>query len=78
MKSPKATSSSTTANKKSAAQTSGATDGSDAIAMLKQDHRNVEALFREFKSASQSEKEQLVQRICNELIVHAMLEEEIF
>jgi hypothetical protein len=46
--------------------------------MLKQDHRNVEALFKEFKSASQGEKEPLVQRICNELIIHAMLEEEVF
>jgi hypothetical protein len=78
MKSPKVTSSSTTTTKHSTAQASGATAASDAVAMLKQDHRNVEALFREFKSASQGEKEQLVQRICNELIVHAMLEEEVF
>jgi hypothetical protein len=53
--------------------------GSDAIAMLKADHRKVEGLFARFEKArSDSVKEQLVEQICNELIVHTLLEEEIF
>jgi hypothetical protein len=77
MKSPKGTSASTTA-KKAAAPSSGAVGNQDAIALLKQDHRNVEALFKTYQTADQREKQEIVQRICNELIVHTMLEEEIF
>lgn len=51
----------------------------DAIAMLKADHRNVEALFSEYESAKQKEKRaQLVDSICNELSLHAALEESEF
>src|ERR1043165_2597599 len=78
MKSPKKSSSSSTESKASTAQPGASSGSTDAIAMLKQDHRNVEALFKEFKSADQDEKQQLVQRICNELMIHTLLEEEIF
>jgi hemerythrin superfamily protein len=55
----------------------------DAIAMLTTDHRKVKALFEEFEElkesdASDDEKAALVRKICNQLKVHAQIEEEIF
>jgi hemerythrin-like domain-containing protein len=49
----------------------------DAIALLKQDHRAVEALFEEFEDADEGEQSDLATRICNMLTVHAQIEEEI-
>jgi hemerythrin superfamily protein len=49
----------------------------DAIALLKQDHRTVEALFDEFEDADESEQSGLATRICQMLTVHAQIEEEI-
>jgi hemerythrin superfamily protein len=48
----------------------------DAIALLKQDHRAVEALFEEFEEADESEQSELATRICQMLTVHAQIEEE--
>lgn len=48
----------------------------DAIALLKQDHRTVEALFDEFEHADESELSDLATRICQMLTVHAQIEEE--
>jgi hypothetical protein len=54
-------------------------DFTDAIAMLKADHRKVEQLFASFSEASgTSRKEKLAKEICTELKIHTMLEEEIF
>ena len=51
----------------------------DAIALLKADHRTVENLFASFESAKDSgRKETLAKQICTELKIHAMIEEEIF
>jgi hypothetical protein len=51
----------------------------DAIALLKHDHREVEDLFDKFENASGSDRKwQLAQQICNELKSHTILEEEIF
>jgi hypothetical protein len=51
----------------------------DAIALLKADHREVEGLFASFEKArGDGRKEQLARRICTELKVHTMIEEEIF
>jgi hemerythrin superfamily protein len=50
----------------------------DAVALLKADHRKVEGLFKRAEKAKGSTKEALVEQICNELIIHTMLEEEIF
>ena len=51
----------------------------DAIALLKADHRAVEALFEKFESArNASTKEHIARQICTELSVHTMIEEEIF
>jgi len=52
---------------------------SDAIALLKADHRKVEGLFAKFESARGAEqKQRLAAEICAELTVHTMIEEEIF
>jgi hypothetical protein len=50
----------------------------DAIAMLKADHRKVEELFEKFESAGSSSKQKIAEQICNELKIHTMIEEEIF
>jgi hemerythrin superfamily protein len=51
----------------------------DAIKLLTEDHRTVEALFEQFEKASRDgTKEKLARQICTELKVHAMIEEEIF
>ena len=51
----------------------------NAIALLKADHREVEGLFKTFKSAkSGSEKQALAKKICAALKVHTRIEEEIF
>jgi hemerythrin superfamily protein len=52
---------------------------SDAIALLRADHRLVSELFEQFeKSRSPTKKKELVQQICTELTVHATVEEEVF
>lgn len=54
-------------------------DFTDAIALLKHDHREVEDLFEKFQNASGKERKwQLAQQICDELKIHSMIEEEIF
>ena len=51
----------------------------DAIDLLKQDHRKVEALFKEFGKADDKRKKQsLARQICAELDVHAKVEEKLF
>jgi len=51
----------------------------DAIALLKADHRKVEDLFDKFDKARDVErKKALAQEICTELCIHATIEEEIF
>ena len=54
-------------------------DQPDAIALLKADHRTVEALFEKFEGAKgDGAKEKIARQICLELTVHAQIEEEIF
>ena len=51
----------------------------DAIALLKADHDEVQQLFKDFEKASGNGlKEKLAHKICRELTIHAMIEEEIF
>jgi hemerythrin superfamily protein len=51
----------------------------DALTLLSEDHRRVEALFEQFENASgDGKKEKIARQICTELKVHAMIEEEIF
>ncbi|MGH8136724.1 MAG: hemerythrin domain-containing protein [Steroidobacteraceae bacterium] len=60
-----------------------AASGEDAIAMLTADHEKVKALFKKLEKLKESdgadeEKAALVKQVCNELKVHAEIEEEIF
>ncbi len=51
----------------------------DAVALLKQDHDEVEKLFETYNSATGSKrKQELARKICRELTIHAQIEEEIF
>jgi len=53
--------------------------GKDAIALLKQDHKNVRALLKKLESAEEGdERLELFSQIENELKVHTQIEEEIF
>lgn len=54
---------------------------SDAITMLKDDHKTVEQLFKRFEKAGERahvEKRNVVDRIVEELAVHAAIEEQVF
>ena len=51
----------------------------DAITLLKDGHREVEKLFKEFEGAKgDGRKQKLAHQICLDLIVHCELEEKIF
>jgi hypothetical protein len=51
----------------------------DAITLLKSDHRTVEDLFEKYsKARGEDRKAALVKQLCTELMVHTMIEEEIF
>src|SRR4051794_32107164 len=53
----------------------------DAISMLKADHKTVQQLFRQFEKAGDhayGEKRAVVDRIIEELSVHAAIEEQLF
>ncbi|WP_370962418.1 hemerythrin domain-containing protein [Amycolatopsis sp. cg9] len=53
----------------------------DAIVLLKNDHKTVEKLFKEFEKAGEGahrEKRRIADSIIEELTVHAYIEEEIF
>jgi hypothetical protein len=49
----------------------------DAVTLLKEDHRKVEQLFEKYEKA-RANKADIARKICQELIVHTMLEEEVF
>jgi hemerythrin superfamily protein len=66
-------------SKARSASGNGRKGGSDAIAVLKADHRQVEGWFGQFEKArSDSIKQQLATKICNALHAHTTIEEEIF
>ncbi|MFC8720402.1 hemerythrin domain-containing protein [Kitasatospora sp. NPDC057198] len=53
----------------------------DAIVLLKEDHRTVEKLFKEFEEAGDRAfvtKRRIVDRVIEELTVHTVIEEEVF
>jgi hemerythrin superfamily protein len=53
--------------------------GTDAIALLEADHREVDGYFDQFEAASDNgEKKALADKICLALKVHAQIEEELF
>lgn len=56
-----------------------AKDFTDAIALLKADHRAVEQLFEQFENTSDKKKQKkIADQICLELKVHTLIEEELF
>jgi hemerythrin superfamily protein len=51
----------------------------DAIALLKGDHRKVEGLFEKYEhTRNDAKKKALAQQICLELTVHTKIEEDVF
>jgi hemerythrin superfamily protein len=52
-------------------------DGPNAVTLLKADHRAVDALLKEFEGAHEKEKQDIAELICDELTVHAQIEEEL-
>jgi len=51
----------------------------DAIGLLREDHERVLAFFDQFERARGGDRKQkLVRQICDELAIHAQLEEEVF
>lgn len=51
----------------------------DALSLLKEDHKKVQKLFKEFEKAEDAAtRQELAQTACNELNIHAQVEEEIF
>jgi hemerythrin superfamily protein len=52
---------------------------SNAIELLKHDHREVESMFKQFDAEDESRsKAEIAQHICLSLIVHSEIEEELF
>ncbi|MPW19715.1 hemerythrin domain-containing protein [Paraburkholderia sp. CNPSo 3157] len=69
------------ANKELAAEAAVENAAHDAIEVLKADHRIAEQLFDAFHQTADTDheaKRALVQRACEELTVHTLIEEEIF
>jgi hemerythrin superfamily protein len=57
----------------------GTASDADPTELLKTDHRHVEQLFGSFEKATDADqKSQLAAQICTELMVHTLIEEEIF
>jgi len=58
------------------------TDSTSAIELLKQDHDEVDSMFKQYEDLKDdgdaAAKESLVEKICDALTVHAQIEEEIF
>jgi iron-sulfur cluster repair protein YtfE (RIC family) len=69
-----------TVTRKAAAKPAGSgSSGPDAIALLRADHKRVAALYAQYEATrSSAKKKALVTTICQELSIHAQVEEEIF
>ena len=60
-------------------QTASAERPADAIKLLKADHKEVKAWFKQYETLdANAEKQALADKICTALTVHAQIEEEIF
>ncbi|HEX6929220.1 MAG TPA: hemerythrin domain-containing protein [Gammaproteobacteria bacterium] len=49
-----------------------------ASALLHEDHVRVQDMFKEYRTADASRKQELARTICSELTVHTRIEEELF
>jgi hemerythrin superfamily protein len=66
-------------NHKEATQRPARSAHTDAIALLKADHRQVETWFKQFEHARSADRKQaLASKICHALKIHTEIEEEIF
>lgn len=67
---------------KSPAKSAAGSTETDAIALLMEDHKKVKKLFKDFEKLSKKDdiegKVEVAMQICEELTVHATIEEEIF
>lgn len=52
--------------------------GDEAIGLLIADHERVRELFEQYEGAERAQKQAIARQICQELKVHAQIEEEIF
>ena len=77
---PIASKSNTKVSRKSASRAAVAEHPSrDVLSLLKEDHRKVEALIEQYESARKRERKQaIVKTICEELSLHAAVEESVF
>ena len=50
----------------------------DALGLLRRDHKLVDELFNEFQLAGQQQLDPMARRICKLLRIHAQIEEELF
>lgn len=51
----------------------------EATKLLRADHQLVDSLFKEYESSrSPAKKKALIEQICQELLIHAKIEEEVF
>ena len=67
------------ARKTGATTRAGTSAAPDAIALLRADHRRVAALYEQYETTrSAAKKKAIVAEICQELAIHAQVEEEIF
>ena len=74
---------SNTSSEKSSSRSTATRSGKemDAYALLEEDHKRVQKLFKEFEKADREDTDamrQLVETACDELEIHAALEEELF
>lgn len=68
-----------TAKKKTATKRTTRAKPKDATALLRADHKRVSGLFADYDATnSTAKKKRLVEQICQELSVHAQVEEELF
>jgi hemerythrin-like domain-containing protein len=75
----KSSSSRKSTSRKSASSRTASRQPSDALALLRADHQRVQEMFGQFeKTRSEDRKSTLAQQICQELTIHAQIEEEIF
>jgi hemerythrin superfamily protein len=67
---------------KSPARSASQSAGPDAVSLLIDDHKKVKKLFKEYEKLAKQEdtegKVEVAMQICEELTVHAQIEEEIF
>src|SRR5579863_8244475 len=61
-----------------AAKAGAGVESQSAVEMLKADHRKVEALFKEFETADEGRRLEIIEEACEALIVHSLIEEKVF